>query len=127
MVEKNPEGPQRATFTTLCGGCLPERLEHSLQNLYNNIADENTDPEAKRKVVVTFSVKPNRDRDAAALDVKIEEKLAPMMSAGGRVFLRIAPDGTQIAIPDTPPEQGDLFPAAGPKLAPVAKKDGTNG
>ena len=120
------EGPPRAAFETLCAGCLPERLERELQSIFDNIADDNTEAKAARELHVVFKWKPNMDRDAAGVSVVFKKKLAPMIAAEGQVFLRIAPDGTQIGIPDMPPEQGDLFPAKAPTLTKV-ERTGTNG
>lgn len=122
-MTKKDEGPPKAAFETLCSGSLPERMEHELQKIYENIADQNTEPTAKRKLVVEFTFSPNRERDASQSSVVFKNKLAPMVAAEGRVFHRLAM-GKQVALVDNPPEQGELT-FERPALKPV--KDGTNG
>jgi len=103
---------------TIGGGALMELFATELLRVLQNIADPNTDPEAKRTISVTVAMKPNRDRDVADIELKCGSKLAGISTVSSRLFMG-KHQGRLIAV-ESDPRQSNLFDQARPPLAAVA-------
>ena len=60
---------QGVTLDTLGGGALSELFTAELNRVLANIADPNTDEKAKRSISINVTLKPNRDRDIADVEL----------------------------------------------------------
>lgn len=49
------DGPVSLNIGNICGGAVPELFEHEIAKMMENIADVNTDPEAKRSLTLECS------------------------------------------------------------------------
>lgn len=65
-------------------GAAVELFERELTQVMENIADENTKAETARTITLTFTLKPDIDREQAALTVESKSKLAPIKQAAGQ-------------------------------------------
>lgn len=113
------------TLDTIGGGALPELFDAELARILANIADPNTDPSTKRVITITVSVKPNRDRDVADVELKCSSKLAGIMTVATQLFMG-KHQGKLIAV-EADPRQSNLFDQERPTIAAVASfqpKDG---
>ena len=72
----------------ICGGAVPERFDREVYELFANIMDLNTDPEQKRKLTVTFTFTPSKDRKFVGVECAFTRKSAAIESVSGSVFLR---------------------------------------
>jgi hypothetical protein len=57
------DGPVSVNIGNVCDGAVPERFEHEMKRILANIADPNTDPEAKRCLTLEFKISPSPDRN----------------------------------------------------------------
>jgi len=103
------------TLETIGEGKLPDLFAAELARVLENITDPNTDNKSKRTITIAVSFKPNRDGDAAAVEVKCGSKLAGIMTIESKVFIGMQ-QGKLVAV-ENDPRQGtfDL-----PKPQPVA-------
>jgi hypothetical protein len=86
---------EKLRFETLADGGALERVNDAIDQAVENIADVNTEPEVKRQVVVTITLKPDSKRSYATVDVTAKLKLAPASGVGAAVFLVQTKDGLQ--------------------------------
>lgn len=98
---------QGVTLDTIGGGALPELFDAELTRILANIADPNTDTGAKRTITITISVKPNRDREVADVELKCSSKLAGIMTVSTQLFIG-KHQGKLIAV-ENDPRQSKLF------------------
>jgi hypothetical protein len=114
MAEK-----EQVNLSNLCGGAVEEVFQRELAQVLANIADVNTDPEAKRKLVLEFTIKPFEDRSGAQVTFDCKSKTVPVQEIKGTVFLQ-RQGLVMVAVPHDP-KQIRLFD---PKSA--AANDKTN-
>ena len=63
------------------GGKLSAQINKALLDVTENILDPNTDDSKARKITVTISLKPNKNRDYIATSVETKTALAPVLGA----------------------------------------------
>lgn len=74
------------------GGAIAQ-VDYQLQQAIKNCADINTDDKHKRKVTLTITLEPNRDRDSATVTYQVGSKLAPPSAGEDRVYIGQDKDG----------------------------------
>lgn len=76
------------TLATICGGGVQERINHALQKVSENILDPNTDPEKKRSITLTLTLKPSaEDREDVVVEASVGMKLAPETGLKTQMYL----------------------------------------
>ena len=81
------DGPVNANIGNICGGAVPEQFEHEMRRILANIADPNTDPEAKRSLTLEFKFTPSPDRKAAVVSFMCKSKVAGVQGVAGSIFM----------------------------------------
>jgi hypothetical protein len=76
------------TLSNLCGGAVEEVFQREWAAMLANVADINTNPEAKRKVTLEFEIKPFEDRSGAQITFHCKSKTVPVEAVKGTVFLQ---------------------------------------
>lgn len=110
---------QEVTLESLRGGAAVELWQHCWEKLVRNVLDIDTDPKAKRSVVLKVEVKPAEDRGEAVVKVSAEAKLAPPRANAGTVHFGKGRDGKPVAV-DFDPAQRDMFdPERGSGITPI--------
>ena len=71
------ENEQFVALESLAQGAVSERFSEEFQKVLENIFDPNTDPTAKRSIVITIDIKANEQRNWADLRASVKAKLAP--------------------------------------------------
>lgn len=79
--------PQLLSLDSLAKGAVVELGDEALKRVAANMADVNTEPTQKRKIVLTIEFSPYNDRSGAAIKVKVDTKLAGMQPADGTMFI----------------------------------------
>lgn len=85
MDERQPES---MTLSNICGGGVEEVFQREWSKVLENIADINTDPEAKRKISLEFTIAPFEDRSGAQVTFFCKSKTIPVDAVKGTVFLQ---------------------------------------
>lgn len=93
--------PEEVSLSNLCGGGVEEVFQREFAAVLANIADVNTDPEAKRKITLEFTVEPFEDRSGAQVTFSCRSKTVPVESVSGTVFLQ-RKGLVMVAIPHDP-------------------------
>jgi len=89
------------TLANIGGGAAVEKFEDELKKVVENILDPNTEPNAKRTIVLTVTIKPTKDRTHGPVTVSAVSKLAPTMTYGTVAYFGM--DGeTPVAFEDNP-------------------------
>lgn len=78
---------EKVTLLTVCDGAATEVFQRALENILDNIQDVNTDPEAKRKIALVFTISPSEDRAAAVVTMDCQEKTVPCSSIGSTILI----------------------------------------
>ena len=89
-------------------GAVNERFQTELAKVWKNIFDPNTDPEQKRSVTLTFTFKPNSNRDAASMSFDVKSKVASPVPVQQTVLLYQRDDGSVIVTERTDQIPGQL-------------------
>lgn len=109
------DGPVDLNIGNICGGAAPELFQHEVERMLKNVADLNTNPEAKRSITMEFVFKPSPDRKSAVVTLTCKVKHAGINAVAGSVFMSTAA-GTVRAFTEDP-RQSKLF-AAQPDATP---------
>jgi len=92
---------EEVTLSNLCGGAIEEVFQREWAQVLTNIGDVNTDPEAKRKLTLEFTITPFEDRSGAQVTFACKSKAAPVNAVKGTVYLQRR--GTaMVAVPHDP-------------------------
>ena len=113
------------TLDSIGGGALRELFDAELSRVLANIADPNTDQNTKRVISIQVQFKPNRDRDAADVELKCASKLAGIASVSSVLYMG-RHQGKLVAV-ESDPRQAKLFDDQRSPLSAVAaftKRDG---
>jgi hypothetical protein len=83
-----PGEKEEVSLSNLCGGAIEEVFQREFAAVLANIADVNTDPEAKRKIKLEFTISPFDDRSGAQVTFACTSKTVPVQAVKGTVFLQ---------------------------------------
>lgn len=75
------------SLDNLGNGAAVEMFNEAFRELVENIEDPNTEPDAKRMLVMKVTVKPNDQRDFAAVSIIVEKKLAQLAPFGAMIHI----------------------------------------
>lgn len=98
---------ESVSLSNLCGGAIEEVFQKEWAAVLANIADVNTNPEAKRKLTLEFTIKPFEDRSGAQVTFSCKSKTVPVEEVKGTVFLQRR-GLNMVAVPHDP-KQPRLF------------------
>jgi hypothetical protein len=79
---------EEVKLSNLCGGAIEEVFQKEFASVLANIADVNTDAEAKRKITLEFTISPFEDRSGAQVTFSCKSKTVPTEAVKGTVFLQ---------------------------------------
>ena len=78
---------ETVSLPTIANGAATERFEDEMETVLDNILDPNTEAEVKRSITIKITLKPNADRDQAAVLIESSSKLAPFKAVGSGLFM----------------------------------------
>ncbi len=79
--------PALLSIDTVANGAAYELIGEAFKRLAANIADPNTEPTQNRKITLTITAKPYKDRSGAELNIKVENKLAGLKPCDTSMFV----------------------------------------
>ncbi len=80
-------GPEQITLANICHGAAAEVFERELARVLENIADPNTEPEAKRGITVQFQFLPNGKRSTVVIAYVVKSALAVIKTESSSAFI----------------------------------------
>lgn len=78
---------EKMSIATIAAGAVIEALDYELQRVFDNVIDPNTKADATRKVTLTISIKPDANRDMAAVSFIAKSTLQPADAVAARVAI----------------------------------------
>ncbi len=78
---------QMADLSTIGAGATAEKFQAELRAVMANIRDPNTDPKAKRKIVLEFTFYPDQDRETVLVAITASSKLGSTKPSGDVLFI----------------------------------------
>ena len=97
------ENQNRASILQMARGAIQERVDYEVCKAVDNILDLNTDPTAKRKIVLTIEMKPDENRQYIKISASANSALAPVLPVGTTLGIAANPDtGEMVLVESTP-------------------------
>jgi hypothetical protein len=97
-----------ASIATLAHGAVIEMVDDAIRKVAENILDPNTEPDARRSIVLTLNFAPSKNRDVVGITFEVATKPAKDKPASTSVFLTKNRAGsTQLT--EHNPQQDELF------------------
>jgi len=72
---------------TIKGGAIIEGINEAIQKVLDNIVDPNSEPDAKREVVLKLAFKPSTNRAITEISAQIKPNLAPDISIRSAAYV----------------------------------------
>ena len=99
----------RASILQMARGAIQERVDYEVCKAVDNILDLNTDPTAKRKIVLTIEMKPDENRQYIKISASAKSALAPVLPVGTTLGIAANPDtGEMVLVESTPQIPGQV-------------------
>lgn len=103
------ENQNRASILQMARGAIQERVDYEVCKAVDNIMDLNTDPTAKRKIVLTIEMKPDENRQYIKISASAKSALAPVLPVGTTLGIAANPDtGEMVLVESTPQIPGQV-------------------
>lgn len=93
---------QKIDLSTIQGGLALDMFDLELKKVMSNIEDPNTNPTAKRKIVITVGFKPDNQRKLGVSTVAVHSQLAPIEPHAKNVYFKHDENGELSAFEDDP-------------------------
>lgn len=87
MMAEGTRIEQLADLTTIGAGATAEKFQAELRGILDNIRDPNTDPRAKRKIVLEFVFLPAEDREMVMVSITTKSVLGKTKPAGDVMYV----------------------------------------
>lgn len=98
------------TLANIGHGALAEKFDDALVEVVQNTCDPNTDPGAKRKLIVELTFTPNKnEREQCNLEAKVYTKLGHSKALESQVSMGFDQETGEIAAIEHAPYQVPLF------------------
>ena len=106
----------------MVNGAIQERVDREVGKVVENILDVNTDPVAKRKVVLTIELQPDENRQAIKMKANVKSALAPATPNGNTFAITADGNGEMVIAEITPQVPGQIGIDGGEQTAPKLLK-----
>ena len=84
-------------IANIADGALVEQVDAEIRRVLENIADVNTDPCAKRKIIIHLTFEGKDDRDVADVSFQTKAVICPSRKQTTRIAFEMAPNGQMVA------------------------------
>lgn len=111
------------SLATVAGGAAVELFDRELRLVLDNIQDPNTDAESVREVNLKLQIKPTKDRESAAVLLKVTGKSSGTKPIADLVYMGIR-HGRLVAVTKDP-SQSDMFDAETGEVIPLRARPHT--
>ena len=93
-----------ANLLEVARGAIGERLDYELSKVVDNISDLNTKADAVRKITLTLSLKPDRERQNIKLSTQVKSTWTPTNNIESALFLSESDEGKALVemLPQVP-------------------------
>lgn len=116
------ENDVRSSLLQMAKGMIQERVDYEVERCIDNILDTNTEPTAKRKVVLTVELAPDFDRETIAISASAKSKLAPATTVDTILVMTSNGDGEVCFAEMLPQVSGQISMDGSEQTAPKILK-----
>lgn len=88
----------KKSILQMAHGAIEERVDIEMARIIENILNENTKPETKRKLTLELAFEPNEDRSMVTVSAVAKAALAPLRSVGTALALGLDKEGTPVTV-----------------------------
>jgi len=103
---------QTKSILEMAHGAFLERTDYEIEKVVKNILDANTNPTAKRKMIITMTFTPDYDRKNVVVKYEVKSTLAPVNPAVTNLYVMGVNSGGVPQISEMTPQvpgQMDMF------------------
>ena len=102
---------KKESILRMAAGAIEEKVDYEVTKIIDNILDPNTQPDAKRKIVVTIEFKPDAERKRIAIAASAKSTLVPTAAVSTAMMITNDGNGEMVVAEMVPqiPGQGSLF------------------
>lgn len=115
---------ERESILRMASGAIEEKVDYEVSKVIDNILDLNTQPDAKRKIVITLEFKPDAERKHISIAASAKSTLAPTAAVNTAMMITSDGNGEMVVAEMVPhiPGQFDIFGGeqAQPKILKLA-------
>jgi hypothetical protein len=104
---------EKLSLLNLANGAAVEVFDRELDQVIRNIADVNTDAEAKRQITLEVRFMPFEDRSGSQIEITCKAKLIGVPGVKTQAFIRKS--GSQVTAYSHDPRQTRLFEDPAPE------------
>ena len=102
---------KKESILRMAAGAIEEKVDYEVTKIIDNILDPNTQPDAKRKIVVTIEFKPDAERKRIAIAASAKSTLVPTAAVSTAMMITSDGNGEMVVAEMVPqiPGQVSLF------------------
>lgn len=108
----------KESILSMAQGAIMERCDYEVSRVIDNIADLNTKPTAKRKIVVTLELTPDETRTKISLNASVKTTLAPTVPVSTALCITSDGNGEMVVAEMVPQIPGQLNMSGGEQAPP---------
>lgn len=97
----------KTTLSTLNNGEIEEKFQLALKQVLNNLADDNTNHKASRKISIEITMSANEERNKILIGTQVKTALAPIR--GGETTAWMINNNNHLELMEEVYEEKDLF------------------
>lgn len=98
----------RVSILQMAKGAIQERVDYEVGRVVDNILDVNTEPTAKRKIVLTIEMQPDEDRYTIKMKASAKSTLAPTVPVGNTFAITSDSNGEMVIAEIVPQVPGQM-------------------
>ena len=99
---------KRDSILRMAAGAIEEKVDYEVSRVIDNILDLNTQPDAKRKIVITLEFKPDAERKHIAIAATAKSTLVPTAAVATAMIITADGNGEMVVAEMVPQIPGQL-------------------
>lgn len=99
---------KRESILRMASGAIEEKVDYEVSKVIDNILDLNTQPDAKRKIVITLEFKPDAERKHISIAAAAKSTLVPTSTVSTSMMITNDSNGEMVIAEMVPHIPGQL-------------------
>ena len=99
---------KKESILRMASGAIEEKVDYEVSRVIDNIIDPNTQPDAKRKTVITLEFRPDAERKHIAISATAKSSLVPTAAASTAVMITSDGNGEMVVAEMVPHIPGQM-------------------
>lgn len=98
------DSENKRSILEMARGAFQERVDSEMAKVIDNILDESTIANKKRKISVTLEFIPDNDRSNISVEFSVKSTLAPIAPAATSLYISGAPESGEVRVVEKLPQ-----------------------